>query len=129
MENEPIFFQQHADPVHYGMLKVFAKENRANMTEAETLLWSLMRRNTLGQKFRRQYVIGDFIVDFICLNKKLVIEVDGGYHAEPRQIEDDSLRQQWLEDRGFKVIRFTNEEVVSIPDRVCKQIQGYLQQL
>lgn len=99
------------------------------MTEAETLLWSLMRRNTLGQKFRRQYVIGDFIVDFICLNKKLVIEVDGGYHAEPRQIEDDSLRQQWLEDRGFKVIRFTNEEVVSIPDRVCKQIQGYLQQL
>jgi len=70
--------------------------------------------------------IGDFIVDFICLDKKLIIEVDGGYHSEPRQIEDDALRQQWLEKRVFRVIRFTNEELEFDSDNVCKRILGYL---
>ena len=98
------------------------------MTEAENALWSMIRGNALGQKFRRQYIIGDFIVDFICLDKKLIIEVDGGYHSEPRQIEDDALRQQWLEKRGFRVIRFTNEEVEFDSDNVCKQIKRHLKE-
>lgn len=128
MEDKPIFFQHHADPMYYGMLKAFAKENRENMTEAENVLWSMIRGNALGQKFRRQYIIGDFIVDFICLEEKLIIEVDGGYHSEPRQIEDDALRQQWLEERGFRVIRFTNEEVEFDSDNVCKQIKRHLKE-
>lgn len=128
MEDKPIFFQHHADQMYYGMLKAFAKENRENMTEAESALWSMIRGNALGQKFRRQYIIGDFIVDFICLDKKLIIEVDGGYHSEPRQIEDDALRQQWLEERGFKVIRFTNEEVEFDSETVCKQIKRHLKE-
>ena len=53
-----------------------------------------------------------YIVDFICLEKNLIIEVDGGYHSEPRRIDDDTTRQAWLELQGFKVVRFTNEEVL-----------------
>ena len=101
----------NADPCEYGLLKVYARENRKNMTQSESILWSMIRGKALGVTFLRQYIIGDYITDFACLEPKLVIEVDGGYHSEPRQVEDDAIRQDWLEHQGFKVIRFTNEEV------------------
>ena len=102
---------KNADPMEYGLLKAYARENRKNQTEAESILWSLIKRKSLGVTFLRQYIIGDYITDFACLEPKLVIEVDGGYHSEPRQAEDDAIRQEWLEKQGFKVIRFTNAEV------------------
>ena len=102
---------KNADPAEYGLLKAYARENRKNQTEAESILWSQIKSKSLGVTFLRQYIIGDFITDFACLEPKLVIEVDGGYHSEPRQTEDDAIRQEWLEKHGFKVIRFTNEEV------------------
>ena len=105
-------YPQLADPYYYGLLKQFAKENRNNMTEAENALWTFLKGGSLGVKFRRQYIIGMYIVDFICLEKNLIIEVDGGYHSEPRQIDDDTTRQAWLELQGFNVVRFTNEEVL-----------------
>jgi very-short-patch-repair endonuclease len=101
----------NADPMEYGLLKAYARENRKNMTQSESILWSQIRGKALGVTFLRQYIIGDYITDFACLEPKLVIEVDGGYHSEPRQVEDDAIRQDWLEHQGFKVIRFTNEEV------------------
>ena len=101
----------NADPCEYGMLKAYARENRKNMTQSESILWSMIRGKALGVTFLRQYIIGDYITDFACLEPKLVIEVDGGYHSEPRQVEDDAIRQDWLEHQGFKVIRFTNEDV------------------
>ena len=62
-------------------------------------------------RFRRQHIIGDYIVDFICLKQKLIIEIDGGYHQETTQQTEDKTRQNWLESMGYKILRFTNEDI------------------
>ena len=116
----------NADPCEYGLLKVYARENRKNMTQSESILWSMIRGKALGVTFLRQYIIGDYITDFACLEPKLVIEVDGGYHSEPRQVDDDAIRQDWLEHQGFKVIRFTNEEVERDIDNTVNKIKTAL---
>lgn len=112
-----------ADILNYKLLKQFAHENRTNMTEAEAVLWQYLRCNEMGHKFLRQYIIGNYIVDFICRDTKLVIEVDGAYHAEPRQLEDDKERDEFLRSRGYHVIRFTNDEVFMNTDHVIKTIK------
>ena len=91
------FSYQNADPFYYGQLKVWAKEMRAKPTEAEAILRDNVRANNLGHKFLYQYIIGQFIVDFLCPDSKLVIEVDGGYHSEIEQEYDDEQRSLWLE--------------------------------
>jgi very-short-patch-repair endonuclease len=91
------------------------------MTDAERKLWSLLRRRQLlGYKFRRQQPLGPYIVDFVCLENKLVIEVDGGQHAENK--DDDACRTQWLEDKGFKVVRFWNHDVLMKPESLLQAI-------
>ena len=100
-----------AYPDSYSVTKWNAKTNRSNMTEAESLLWRYLRQEQLGVRFRRQHVIGDYIVDFICLKQRLIIEIDGGYHNGIVQQQEDRIRQNWLESMGYKVIRFTNEDV------------------
>ena len=82
------------------------------MTDAESLL------------FRRQHVIGDYIVDFICLKQRLIIEIDGGYHNDIVQQQEDRIRQNWLESMDYKVIRFTNEEVFYNIETVISTIKG-----
>lgn len=102
-----------ADPMLYGRLKEFVKELRNKRpTEAETLLWQMLRNNLQGSHFRRQHIIGCFIADFCCLKSWLVIEIDGGYHQLPEQLVQDEERTAWLETQGFEVLRFTNEEVI-----------------
>ena len=100
-----------ASPDRYDLLKGFAKENRNNMTAAEKILWEELRNKKTGYKFRRQHPIGDYIADFICIEKKLVIEVDGGYHNTMEQMWDDTVRTDDIEKTGYTVIRFTNEDV------------------
>jgi len=85
---------KNANPMEYALLKAYARENRKNQTDAESILWNHIRGKSLGVIFLRQYIIGDYIADFACLEPKLVIEVDGGYHSEPRQAEDDTMRQE-----------------------------------
>ena len=114
-----------ASPDRYGLLKAFARENRKNATLAETVLWEYLRDGELGEKFLRQHVIGDYIVDFVSRHGGLVIEVDGGYHSEPRQQEDYKIREEYLEQMGYHVIRFTNEEVLDNIENVKKQIENY----
>ncbi len=98
-------------PDRYELLKNFAKENRRKMTESESVLWEALRRLHCGYHFRRQHPIGDYIADFICLKKKLVVEVDGGYHNNPMQQQNDQMRTDYLERKGYTVIRFKNEEI------------------
>lgn len=100
-----------ANPVYYGLLKEFARENKDNETEAEKLLWCHLSNNKLGLHFRRQHIIGCYIADFVCLRKNLIIEVDGGYHSQEKQVINDYLRTQDLEKMGFSVMRFTNDEI------------------
>jgi len=95
------------------------------MTDAERALWKdIRRRQRLGFQFRRQYPIGPFIVDFVCLEKKLVIEVDGGQHNAQKQY--DEARTSWLESRGFRVLRFWNNEVMREKEGVIQIIEDAL---
>jgi len=100
---------------------------RSHPTEAEAVLRDYVRANSLGLKFLFQYIIGQFIVDFLCPDCKLIIEVDGGYHSELEQQYDDELRTQMLEELGYNVIRFTNEQVLYDIDNVLKMIKSHLQ--
>ena len=104
-----------------------ARENRKNPTQAEDALWQEVRNSNLGYKIRRQHYIGNFIVDFVSLEKKLIIEVDGGYHDTKEQIELDEQRTLELEQKHlYKVIRFTNEEVLSDIKSVLSKIKEEL---
>ena len=118
-----------AHPFNYEILKENAKENRKHQTEAEAALWEVLRANQLGEKFRRQHIIGDFIVDFVALNSKLIIEVDGAYHNDAEQMEADKLRSDFLNEAGFKVLRFTNEQVLQDTDNTIKEIKANLKAL
>ncbi|WP_347173273.1 leucine--tRNA ligase [Polaribacter uvawellassae] len=102
-----------------------AKEMRANPTPAEAILWKSLKGKKLKTKFRQQHLINDFIVDFVCLSKKLIIEVDGKIHDY--QLEKDEARTLELEQKsGFKVIRFKNEEVIGNIDAVLSKIDSEL---
>ncbi len=107
-------------------LKEFSKENRQNPTKEEGIIWEELRNSKLGHKVRRQHAIGVFIGDFVCLDKRLVIEVDGEYHKENK--EYDEARTEFLKTEGFNVIRFTNEEVNSNLPRVLQEIKKSLDQ-
>jgi len=102
-----------------------AKEMRANPTQAEAVLWEQLKSKKLAIKFRQQHLIEDFIVDFVCLSKKLIVEVDGKIHDS--QIEQDAERTKVLEGKGYKLIRFKNEEVIGNTDAVVSKIQNELE--
>lgn len=107
---------------NYALLEQFAIENRKNPTEAERTLWEYIKGGRIGVHFRRQHVLWDYIPDFICLSHQLVIEIDGGYHLEGEQPERDAERTEELNKLGFKVLRFSNEEVLSDIDNVLERI-------
>lgn len=112
-----------ADTMEYGLLKENAKANRNNMTEAESAIWSLAKGSGLGEKCRRQYIIGEYIVDFFFRKSMLIVELDGGYHFTEEQQKEDAIRQDWLEHMGYKVLRFTNEEVLLNTESVISKIK------
>ena len=93
------------------------------MTPAESVLWECLRGNQLGVQFRRQHPIYDYIPYFVCLKKKLVIEVDGAYHYLGDQPMNDEERTKYLNQYGFDVIRFTNEVVLNDTDNVLIKIK------
>ena len=100
-----------------------ARESRREMTHQERKLWARLRAKQLyGLKFRRQHPIGRFILDFYCHQHKLAVEIDGPTHAEPEQIAYDAARTAWLEERGLRVIRFTNRDVDSNLEVVLEEI-------
>jgi very-short-patch-repair endonuclease len=102
-----------------------ARQLRKDMTDAERALWTrLRRRQVLGHKFRRQHPLGPFVVDFVCIQRKLVVEVDGGQHADQRH--DDDRRSAWLADQGFSVLRFWNHEVLTETEAVVRAIADAL---
>ena len=89
-----------------------ARKLRQNLTEQEAVMWHFLRnRGVNGFKFRRQYPIGNYVVDFVCRELKLIIELDGGQHNEPTNIEYDQKRTQYLNEKGYRVIRFWNNDI------------------
>lgn len=111
----------------YKMLLEYARENRKNATQAEAIMWHKLRNKKLGASFLRQYIIDDYIVDFACRENGLIIEIDGAYHSEISQKEDDMLRTERLKELGFNVIRFTNEQVICDIDSVIEEIEKNLE--
>ncbi len=125
------------DPSTYGYINStadewkktlqFAKQNRKDATVEEDIIWQELRnRNIAGFKFRRQHPIAGYIPDFVCLEKKLIIEIDGGYHDEADQHVFDKAREQWLAEQGFTMIRFTNDAVNHSLNSVLKDIEQAL---
>jgi very-short-patch-repair endonuclease len=94
-----------------------ARQLRRKMTDAERLLWSVLRNRRFAHfKFRRQVPIGSFIVDFVCFDRRLILELDGGQHK--RQAQYDAERTRWLEEQGFRVVRIWNHEFFQDRDAV-----------
>jgi leucyl-tRNA synthetase len=116
--------RETADKKVWHILKEFAKDNRSNPTEEESILWNELRNSKLGHKIRRQHAIGTFIADFVCLDKRLVIEVDGDYHLANKEF--DEARTEFLNSEGFNVIRLTNQEVQSQLQKTLTQIKNSL---
>jgi very-short-patch-repair endonuclease len=104
-------------------LKKYSQELRKNMTEAERLLWSRIRKKQIkGFSVYRQRIIGNYIVDFYCPRAKLIIEIDGGQHYTDKGIEEDKKRDEYMRDLGFKVLRFSSREIIKNLDGVMQKI-------
>lgn len=89
-------------------------------------MWQMLKGRMFGKRFRRQFIIGNYIADFACVTDRLVIEIDGGYHSEEIQNLHDEMRTEWLNDFGYTVLRFSNEEVIGDPDGVLRTIYNKL---
>ncbi len=104
-----------------------ARDLRQQSTDTEHLLWRALRSRRLqGHKFRRQHVVGPYILDFYCPAAKLAIEVDGGGHAEPEQQAHDQVRTRFIEARGIRLLRFWNHDVLRLPEAVLGEIDRAL---
>jgi very-short-patch-repair endonuclease len=103
-------------------LVVLSRNLRKNQTDAENLIWRHLRRNILeGSRFRRQQPIGRYIVDFVCLEKRLILEIDGGQHDIER--EKDEERSNWLITEGYNILRFWNNDVLTNLEGVLETIR------
>jgi leucyl-tRNA synthetase len=122
--SEPMPQWYTTDAKAWNELIAHAKHMRHNPTEAETAMWEIVRGDKLGAHIKRQVIIGWFIADFACIEKKLIIEVDGGVHTG-RKPEDEG-RTADLEKMGYRIMRFTNEEVLNNADAVRKSIRNAL---
>lgn len=121
--------QFKGDPLTYKKLKEFALSHRKEATMAEEILWDKLRSKKEGYKFRRQHIIGNFIADFVCIKKGLVIEVDGNYHQLPEMKISDEERTKALNKLGFEVMRFTNDEITYDLEKSLDKIQSLITQL
>jgi leucyl-tRNA synthetase len=101
----------------------FAKQNRKEPTEEENIIWQELRNRQIdGFKFRRQHPIAGYIPDFVCLEKKLIVEIDGAYHNEEEQQKYDAGREEWLKENGFEMLCFTNNEINNYLPAVLRKI-------
>ncbi len=100
----------------------YALALRSNQTMAEKIIWSLVRRQQLAYKFKRQQPIDHYICDFVCFEKRLIIEIDGGQHS----YEKDKIRTQYLENNGFVILRFWNNDVLSNKEGIYNVIREKL---
>jgi len=126
-KGEGEFGYHTTDSKTWKVLQGRVLEMRKNATEAEDILWQSLRKNLMGYHFRRQQIIGNFIVDFVCLEKSLVIEVDGDIHDY--QKKEDGERTEFLKQRGFQVVRFRNEEILSNISGTLEKIEEHLKAL
>ena len=120
MDNRHLFNQRRLKPLRSFL--------RNNSTSAEAFLWSKLKSKNLdGRKFRRQQSIGKYIVDFYCPSEKLIVELDGDPHGDPVHVWKDTIRDKYLEELGFTVLRFENRFVFQEPEFVLNEIKKFFQ--
>jgi len=102
----------------------FQKDLRKKMTKSEVVVWKCLKAKQLGFKFRRQFGVGNYIVDFYCPELKLAVEIDGLTHGDERVFDNDVKRQKFLEKVGIKVRRYSSEQVLKNLDEVVADIYG-----
>ncbi len=102
-----------------------ARALRSNPSATERLLWGRLRQKLGGLKFRRQTAMGPYLLDFLCLRHRIVVEADGPFHDPER----DAIRDAWLEAKGFRVLRFSNREIRGSPDLVADRILAAVDEL
>ena len=112
------------DPYTFSLLKERAKEMRKEQTEAEEIIWEKLRNKQIKHRIRRQQIIDNYIVDFVCLPKKTIIEIDGPIHDY--QKEADENRTHYLNSVGYEILRYKNEAVLADPDKIAKKIAAFL---
>ncbi len=106
---------------------IIARNLRKNSTIQEKRLWNIIKNRQInGYKFKRQVPVGEYIVDFMCAEINLVIEIDGGQHNKPDNIEHDNKRTEFLNSKGYKVLRFWNNDIYENIDGVIAEIEKYL---
>jgi very-short-patch-repair endonuclease len=106
-----------------------ARTLRKGMTDGERKLWHRLRANQVeGLRFRRQHPIGAYTVDFVCLEKRLIVEIDGEHHTEPAHIEHDRRRDLWLNSEGYRLVRIPSTDVFQNIDGVMDGIWAVLQE-
>jgi len=117
----------------HPVILAHAREMRHPQTSAETTLWNVLRNKSTGYKFRRQHPIDMFIIDFYCAEAKLLMEIDGDSHFIPKQEEYDKARTEYLEYLGYKVIRFTNNDVryhiLAVADEIMRTVESRIAEL
>jgi very-short-patch-repair endonuclease len=117
----------------HPIVRQFARELRHPQTPAEATLWQQLRNRNLSYKFRRQHPIEVFIIDFYCAQAKLLIEIDGESHLEESQAKYDWLRTKYLETLGYKVIRFTNDDIRynanAVVAKIIEEVEFRIQEL
>jgi very-short-patch-repair endonuclease len=121
-----IMRNRHARINNLKHLETYRKELRNNSTEAERMLWKYIRNGKLGKKIRRQFSIGNYILDFYCFEEKLAIELDGKHHYTPEGIHNDAQRDAFLNAKGIKVLRFENRRIFHELLDVLKEISANL---
>jgi len=108
-------------------LVILARELRKNATPQEHKVWTILRNHQFhGLEFKRQYPIGNYIVDFICRPKKLIIEIDGSQHNTPEGIKYDEQRTKYLEEHGYTILRFWNSDVDNNIEGIYTAIENFL---
>ncbi len=109
---------------------ILARVLRTNSTIQEERMWNLLKNHQFhGLKFKRQQPIGNYIVDFICKEAKIIIEIDGGQHNKDNNIENDKIRTEYLESKGYKVLRFWNNEIYENIEGVLKRLESEINPL
>ena len=120
----PEYFTTSSD--NWKLLQPFAKNMRKNPTQTEDILWQLLRNRSTGFKIKRQLVVDGYIADFICIEKRVIIEVDGEVHLSKENIERDAERARVLKSQGYDIIRFTNKDVLNNSAKVFTEIKLFL---
>lgn len=99
---------------------------RKNLTETELLLWSQLKTSRLGVRFRRQYVVGHYIVDFYCPRIKLIIEIDGSVHCSANAQKKDAIRDQYLRSMGCYILRYSTDQVKNQMQMIITDLENYV---